>query len=134
MATQLQGTHVKFPKGFLKCSQQPWQQVFVLSIGCVSVSHHHAGLRGQSVAIQGTERFLGFRHSCRNSGQKTRSQSTCNGFSDTSQHTSHMKWPRRSPSLRPRPCTGAAILLPAAQRDAAEKREPKGRGLQGAGS
>lgn len=77
--------------------------------------------------------FFSFRHSCRNSGQKTRSQGTCNGFSDTSQHTGHMKWPRRLPSLRPRPCTGAAILLPDAQRDAAEKREPKGRGLQGAG-
>ena len=54
---------------------------------------HSSDARCQSAAQTG---FFGFKHSCKNAGQRTRPQGNCTGSSDTSKHTGRVKQPRRS--------------------------------------
>ena len=69
------------------------RNVSVLSTGCLSLAVQMPGARAlRSTAQTG---FFGFKHPCRNAGQKTRPQGNCTGCSGPSNHTGHAKRPRR---------------------------------------
>ncbi|TEA25305.1 hypothetical protein DBR06_SOUSAS1010223, partial [Sousa chinensis] len=51
---------------------QPWQEISVLSIGCLSPTAQMPGARVLQCTTQ--TGFFGFKHSCRNAGQKMHPQ------------------------------------------------------------